>query len=537
VSATLAGMNDPFAHIRENVIGEGVTIETPYGPRRLTYADHAASGRAYAPIERQLTENVLPTYGNVHSETSAVAAQTAAFREEARELIKLSTGCGKDDVAIFTGCGVTGAVATLIRCMQLDRVGAHPKHPVVFVGPFEHHSNELPWRESRCDVVVGRECQVDGIDLDDLAAKLEEHRGRPLIGSFSAASNVTGRLTNVEALASTMHHAGGVALFDYAAAGPYVPISMDYPRDPLGYADAIFLSVHKFLGGPGSPGVLLAKKHLFGNRVPAVPGGGTISYVSPRKHTYLADIEHREEGGTPNIPGCIRAGLAVQLKSSVGAEAILAHEQAFARAAIAAWRDRPNLTVLGDLDAPRLGTVSFLVSHEGRPLHHNFVVALLNDLFGIQARGGNSCAAPYAHRLLRVGEAEELAIEHVVAQGWHGCKPGWTRISFGWYDSRATLDFVVRAVLFVADHGQRFLDDYAFNPKSGTWRHRNFEPPFLSLSSPVEPRTTLPESVRDGYLARAAELAEVQNPPAPFEPTPFEHLRWFWLPGEPGQQR
>lgn len=532
-------MNDIFEHIRSNVIGEGVIIETPYGQRRLTYADHAASGRLYRPIEHFMCELVAPTYGNVHSETSAVAAQTAALREEARDLIKASTGCGGDDVAIFTGNGVTGAVATLVHCMGLDCVDQRTQRPVVFIGPFEHHSNELPFRECQVDVVAVRECQVDGIDLDDLQAKLEDYRGRPLIGSFSAASNVTGRLTNAEALASLMHHAGGVALFDYAAAGPYVDISMDYPKDPLGYADAIFLSPHKFLGGPGAPGVLLAKTNLFQNRIPTIPGGGTISYVSPRKHAYIgardvSSIEHREEGGTPNIIGSIKAGLAMKLKCSVGAEAILNHEQAFARACIEAWQKHQNITVLGDLNAPRLGTLSFIVSHEGRPLHHNFVVALLNDLFGIQARGGNSCAAPYAHRLLRVCESDEEQIEQAVAAGYHGCKPGWTRISFGWYDSTDTLHFVIEAVKFIAEYGYRFLDDYTFNPKSGTWKHRHFnaEQGLLSLSSPIEPRPVLPESVRGQYLEDAHRLAQVANPPVPFESTPFEHIRWFWIPGE-----
>jgi hypothetical protein len=372
-----------------------------------------------------------------------------------------------------------------------------------------------------------------------------------------------------------MHECGGVVFFDYAAAGPYVEINMNGRRrddsvgmppeavaemqrnaglpehvwrataarqrgQDLAFKDAVFISPHKFLGGPGTPGILIAKRHLFKNRVPAVPGGGTVASVTPRGHAYLSDVEHREEGGTPNIVGAIRAGMAFQLKQSAGAAAILAHEQASAARFIGAMLAEPGVEVLGDLDEPRLGIVSFVVhaaftSGEGHSaakcLHHNFVVALLNDLFGIQARGGNSCAAPYAHRLLRVSPADEARIDDLALAGQHGCKPGWTRISFGWYDSEDTLAYAIACVQFIARHGWRFLNDYAFNPASGTWKHRGGEVPRLRLGE-VEQAVTLPEEVRGAYLQQAAELAAAPRVPVALEPTPYEDVRWFWLPGE-----
>jgi selenocysteine lyase/cysteine desulfurase len=524
----------------------------------MTYVDHAASGRAFAPIEAFIQSAVLPTYGNVHSETSFVGAQTMAFREEARHIIHEAVGGGSEDVVIFTGSGTTGAVAKLIACLglslpcklddQYDLASYIPEdeRPVVFVGPFEHHSNELPWRESIAEVVVVDACHETGIDLDDLDRKLQLYADRPIkIGSFSAASNVTGTLTDVRALARLLHNHGALAFFDYAAAGPVVDVEMCSSTDPLAYKDAVFLSTHKFVGGPGTPGILIAKKHLFDNRVPAVPGGGTVSYASPRTHWYLEDIQHREEGGTPDIVGSIRAGLCWKLKQACAraggteVQSLAARELQVAREVIAAWRAEPNLVLLGDLDAPRLSTVSFMVRCGQRALHHGFVVALLNDLFGIQARGGCSCAAPFGHRLLGLDEAAAAQLEPWIKAGWNGVRPGWIRVSFGWYDSEATLQFVVDAVRFVAREGWRFLPDYTFDARGSTWRHRGPRPALRGLagalagalgesSAPV----VLPEEARSDYLAEATALAMAARVPMAVEPVPFEELRWFWLPGE-----
>jgi selenocysteine lyase/cysteine desulfurase len=534
-------MSDPFASIRQRVVGEGRAVRTPYGLRRLTYLDWAASGRAFGPIEEWILGSVLPTYGNTHTETSAVGGQTTAFREEARALIKAACGCGEDDALIFCGSGATGAIHTLFACMGLTRscVADEGKgDAVVLIGSMEHHSVEVAARESRAHVEVVRDCGEGGVELDHLRELCAKHRrASVLIGCFSAASNVTGRLTDVDAVAAVMHECGGVAFFDYAAAGPYVDVRMSSAG---GWKDAVFISPHKFLGGPGAPGIVIAKRHLFRNRVPAVPGGGTVLNVTPRGHAYLRDPEHREEGGTPNIVGAIRAGLAFQLRASVGAEAILAHEQDFAAHFIEALRAEPGVEVLGDLDEPRLGIVSFIVhctvvDDNGRTstkaLHHNFVVALLNDLFGVQARGGNSCAAPYAHRLLGVHPSDEARIDQLAHEGLHGCKPGWTRISFGWCDSEDTLAYAVACVKIIARHGWRFLPDYDFNPATGTWRHRGGAAPLLRLGESA-PAVALPESVRGEYLREAEALAAAPRAPVALEPTPYEDVRWFWLPGE-----
>ncbi len=332
---------------------------------------------------------------------------------------------------LFCGSGSTYAIDKLIGVMGLrvpsnldDRwhvTDAIPpnQRPVVFIGPFEHHSNELTWRESIADVVVIRESADGHVDLDQLAEELVRYADRPVkIGSFSAASNVTGIITDSRAVSAVLHEHGALAFWDFAASAPYVDIDMGPVDAPSSY-DAVFISTHKLIGGPGTPGVLVAKRSLFTNRVPVVVGGGTVEYVNSDGHDFHADIAHREEGGTPAIVESIRAGLVFQLKAAVGVDEIRRREEDFVTRAIRAWDATPGVEILGSHDAERLSIVSFVIryqedgaddSESGRKhhLHHNFVVALLNDLFGIQARGGCSCAGPYGHRLLGIDD-ETLA--------------------------------------------------------------------------------------------------------------------------------
>jgi selenocysteine lyase/cysteine desulfurase len=420
---------------------------------------------------------------------------------------------------------------------------------VVFIGPYEHHSNELPWRESIADVVVIRQDPDGHIDIPQLEERLIQYADRPLkIGSFSAASNVTGIVSNTHRVSSLLHRYGALSFWDCAAAAPYVEIDMygGGDTDPLSYKDAIFLSPHKLIGGPGTPGVLVARRELMRNRVPDVPGGGTVTFVNPLEHRYLEDPVHREEGGTPAIIGSIRAGLAFQLKQAVGIDVIRAHEDAYLRRAVEAWKDEPHLEILGNLDAERLSIVSFVVrAPSGRYLHHNYLVALLNDLFGIQSRGGCSCAGPYGHALLGIDLAQSQLFADEIRHGCEGIKPGWVRVNFNYFISEAVFSYVVEAVKLVARDGWRLLGDYRFNPATGLWRHHRgpVEPPMRLSQVGYDadgnlryPRhdTTAPESALQGYLAEARELLSTPQETTPESEgkvnTHFDHLRWFDLP-------
>ncbi|HET7516673.1 MAG TPA: aminotransferase class V-fold PLP-dependent enzyme [Actinomycetes bacterium] len=539
--------------IRRRVVGHGQVLDGPFGPRRITYADWTASGRALDFVEDAIRDQVLPWYANTHTESSGTGRHTTRLREQARQAIHQAVGGTDQDLVIFTGAGATAAVAKLAGLLELDRWAATPgPRPLVLVGPFEHHSNLLPWRESSAEVVAIGEDANGQLDLADLEAQLTRHAGRPLVvGSFSAASNVTGIVSDTRAIATLLHRHGVLSFWDFAAAGPYVQIDMGPTGDgPLSYKDAIFLSPHKFIGGPGTPGVLVVRRELLRNRVPTVPGGGTVAYVNPTEHRYLEDPVEREEGGTPAILESIRAGLVFQLKQAVGTGTIAALERSFIDRAMASWGANPNIELLGNLRAERLSIVSFVVRHGGRYLHHNFVVALLNDLFGIQSRGGCSCAGPYGHRLLGIDIERSHSFEREIARGCEGIKPGWIRVSFNYFISEAVFEYLLEAVHLVADHGWKLLGDYRFDPARGLWRHRRgpVEPPLRlhGLHYDDSGRLRHPSShaqaedaALPGYLDQARRLLAARAPTEdgddralPGLSEDFEALRWFVLPRE-----
>ncbi|MEH6648407.1 MAG: aminotransferase class V-fold PLP-dependent enzyme [Motiliproteus sp.] len=489
--------------IRNAVIGDNQLIATPFGNKPLVYADYTASGRSLSFIEDYIRQQVLPFYANTHTETSYTGALTSLLREQARREIHNAVNGRSQDKVIFCGSGATAAIHKLIDMLNLrlpadldaryalqQQIPAD-ELPVVFIGPYEHHSNELPWRESIAELVVIPLCPDGLLDLPMLEAKLQHYSNRALkIGSFSAASNVTGLKTDVDAVAALLHSHDALSFWDYAAAAPYVGIDVagngtdeNTDNDNNTSKDALFISPHKFIGGPGTPGILVVNEKILSNRVPAVPGGGTVVYVTPEDHRYTDDTERREEGGTPAIVESIRAGLVFKLQQAVGTELIEQREEAYVRQAIERWSKYDNIEVLGNTQADRLSIVSLRILHEGKDLHYGFVVALLNDLFGIQSRGGCSCAGPYGHSLLGMDIEYSKALEQCIASGEMIMRPGWVRLNFNYFIDQATFDYLVRAIELVAEHGIKLLPFYHFDQASGVWRYQDRK---MQLSANIE---------------------------------------------------
>ena len=492
-----------WSFVRQNIIGRDAVIRTPFGERRVTYADYTASGRGLRFIERYL-ERLLELYGNTHTEDDATGIVTSRRLRQAERSIKSLLHAGDCYKIIEDGTGTTGAVHRLQQILGLyippagkdmyrklcehwfagEELAAFERHmlenrPVVFVGPYEHHSNEVSWRECFAEVV---EIELDReglLDLEDLERKLArpEYQERRRIGAFSAASNVSGLMTPVYEVARILHRHGALAFFDYAAIAPYARIDVCHGEDC--YFDGIYFSPHKLLGGPGTSGILIIREGIYRYDLPPTVGaGGTVEFVNFREQEYNPEVEVREKPGTPGILQTLRAALALQVKERLGPERIETRECELASLAMERLRSHPAIELIGNPDPrKRIPIFSFNIRVGDSYLHARFVILLLNDLFGIQGRAGCSCAGPYGHRVLHIDEKKSLEFKQAIMAGHIGLKPGWARVNFHFLLSDEEVEFLCSAILFVADNGKYFLPLYEFDLATGAWRHRSFPPP------------------------------------------------------------
>ena len=439
--AGLCASPDPVAALREGQIGKGVMIPTPTGPKPLIYADYIASGRALRQVEDFVAEEVLPFYANSHTEDSYCGAVMTRMREEARAVIAAHCGATLEKHAVvFSGSGATAALNQVVYLFGIGAALAAGKRVRVIVGPYEHHSNLLPWRESGAEVVEITEAVEGGPDMSALEAALGDPADLT-IAAFSAASNVTGVCTDVARVTSLVKAHGAKMVWDYAGGGPYLPIA-------IGKADAIALSPHKFIGGPGASGVLILRRDAVETTQPSRPGGGTVTFVNAYRHDYHTRIEEREEGGTPNVIGDIRAALAMIVKEVIGEERIAARNHALTQRAFEAWRDVPGIDLLAPKQTERLPFLSFVPRDaDGRTIDHRAFTRALSERFGIQARGGCACAGPYVHRLLQIGDTQSEALREEILAGDESHKPGFVRLNLSVLMEDETVETILAAVV------------------------------------------------------------------------------------------
>ncbi|MBT4638445.1 MAG: aminotransferase class V-fold PLP-dependent enzyme [Deltaproteobacteria bacterium] len=485
--------------IRSQIIGRDLLHRTPFGERNLFYSDYTASGRGLAFIEEKMI-NILKSYANTHTEDDYTGKYMTRLLHQAEAKIKRLVNAGEHGKIIAAGSGATGA---LLKLQQILGIYIPPvtrerfyqtleksplagegllediesNKPVIFVSPYEHHTNELMWRESFAEVVVIKLDSRGMLDLDDLEARLasENYTNKVCLASFSAGSNITGLRTEVYDVARICHRFQTPVMFDFAAIAPYVEINMN--RDSESYFDAVFFSPHKFLGGPGTSGILIFNENLYRNDLPpTAAGGGTVDYVGYHFHDFIKDIETREKAGTPPILQTIKAALVMDLKERIGIGLIEEREHELSKQFFKGIRKIKNVELVGNIpDEHRIPIISFNIRHQDRFLHSRFVTRLLNDLFGIQTRAGCSCAGPYGHYLLGIGDEQSAQFREQVQQGHSGIKPGWVRVNLHYTFEKQDIDFILDAIGFVAQSGHLFLKRYHLDMTTADWQYVGFE--------------------------------------------------------------
>jgi len=469
-----------FQKFRQHIIGIDQEFESPYGTKQIIYTDWTASGRLYRPIEEKISNEFGPFVANTHTETTVSGTAMTKAYHQAKSIIKSHVNCSKDDVLIVTGTGMTGAVNKFQRILglkipeNLQKFTKIPDEirPVVFITHMEHHSNQTSWLETIAKVEVIPPGEEGLFSLENLEALLEKYKNRPLkIASVVGASNVTGIQTPYHDIAKLMHQYGGVCFVDFACSAPYVAIDM-HPIDPEHYLDAIFFSPHKFLGGPGTSGILIFNKKLYKNMIPDCPGGGTVSWTNPwGEHKYIDDIEDREDGGTPGFLQTIKTALAIKLKEQMGVKNILKREHELISMFFEELKDVKNLNILAGQHEDRLGVFSFYIDD----MHYNLGVKLLNDRFGIQTRGGCSCAGTYGHYLLHVDYETSHELTREISIGELVRKPGWIRLSIHPTTTNEEMLFICESIKALAKYHKTWISDYNYIASTNEFVHKNKE--------------------------------------------------------------
>lgn len=470
----MSNLESHFNQFRKNILGIDAEFTTPYGVQKVQYGDWIASGRLYEPIEQKLCKEFGPYVANTHTETSELGVRMTQSYLLSHQLIKDHVNAGASDVIITAGSGMTAVINKFQRILGLKH-NAKKKEtglskPVVFITHMEHHSNQTSWYETIADVVVVEPDENLLISTDNLRKKLEEYKDREFkMGSFTACSNVTGIRTPIHEMAKIMHEFGGVCFIDYAASAPYDEIDM-HPEDPLEKLDAIMFSPHKFLGGPGSSGVLIFDSSMYKNEVPDHPGGGTVDWTNPwGNYKYVDNIEAREDGGTPGFLQSIKTALCFELKDKMGVENIRAREEELLEIAFKGLDAIDNVHILANNERHRLGILSFYVKNQ----HYNLVVKLLNDLYGIQVRGGCACAGTYGHYLLEVSYELSKSITDKINHGDLSGKPGWIRWSIHPTTTKAEVEYFLKGLEDIVQNIETYRNDYVYERKVNSFFHKD----------------------------------------------------------------